>query len=224
MRSILLALLPLFIFTGCITLPFNQDKIIAKNKYYTNNGGNAIGYQLKNTKPTTTRNKNNILQQKISYKRLNDVIVSIGQQLFMSNIKKNNTNIVLTSFADLNKLNKTTTFGRLISESMFRELQIRQFKVVDFRGQNAVSINKTGEFHITRNISKLKNQIKTSEYILVGTYVIFEHNNILINARIIDSETGYIISTARVVYEIEDCSLFNLCPKDIKSINLVKDN
>jgi TolB-like protein len=167
--------------------------------------------------------KKNIYNRDYSHKNLNGAIVSIANQLLTSNISKTkNTSIILTSFADLNKLNQTTTFGRLVSESMFNELHVRKFKVTDFRGQDAVSVNGDGEFHITRDVDKLKDHIEATEYVVVGTYVKFEHGTILINARIIDSESGAIISTARVIYKPADCSLFDMCiqkKEDIKPPN-----
>ena len=140
------------------------------------------------------------------HQNLNNAILSIADQLFLTNIiKDKNTTLILTSFVDLDNLNKTTTFGRLLSESMFNELHIRSFRVTDFRGQNAISVNAEGEFHITRDVEKLKDHISATEYVVVGTYVKFEQGNILLNARIIDSETGEIISTARVLYKPENC-------------------
>ena len=112
---------------------------------------------------------------------------------------------------------------------MFNELHIRKFNVTDFRGQDAISVNADGEFHITRDVDKLKDHISATEYIVVGTYVKFENSSVLINSRIIDSETGAIISTARVIYTPKDCRLFNLCniknskPADF-GIDIVTDN
>jgi len=146
------------------------------------------------------------------YQNLNGAIVALADQLFVSNtFKDRDPSIILTSFVDLNKFGKTTTFGRLISESLFNELHIRNFKVTDFRGQAAVSVNADGEFHITRDVDRLKDHIEATEYIVVGTYVGFENDSVLINSRILDSETGAIISTARIIYKPRDCRLYNLC-------------
>jgi TolB-like protein len=149
------------------------------------------------------------------FQDLNSVIVALADQLLVTNginnKKKSQNKIMLTSFVDLNQFNKTTVFGRLVSESMFNELYIRKFKVADIRGQNAVSINANGEFHITRDIKKLKKHIEGINYILVGTYVKFENNSLLLNARILDSLNGDVISSARIVYKPRDCKIFNIC-------------
>jgi len=146
------------------------------------------------------------------YQNLNGAILAIADQLLTSNIKKQaNTRIVLTSLVQLSEFNKTTSFGRIVSESLFNELHIRKFNVTDFRGQDAIVVNKNGEFHITRDTGKLKNQIENSEYILVGTYSRFEDESILINARIMDSLSGELISSARIIYAPKDCKLFDIC-------------
>ena len=207
-----ISLVLMFFLTGCYS---NYDKASSYENYVLNK---VRGSDY--TKPYA--NIDNI------YQNLNGAIVSIADQLLISNISKTkNTSIILTSFADLNKLNQTTTFGRLISESMFNELHVRKFKVTDFRGQDAVSVNADGEFHITRDVDRLKDYIGETNYILVGTYVKFENDTILINARILDSLTGAIISTARVIYKPLDCSLFDMCkekPKSKKTADCEIDN
>lgn len=146
------------------------------------------------------------------FNNLNNTIIDIADQLFHTNYnKKTPLRIILTSFTDLNNLDKTSSFGRLVSESMFNELHIRNFKISDFRGQDAVSVNDEGEFHITRDVSKLKDSIESTEFILVGTYVKFEHQSLLINARIIDSITGEVVSSARAIYQPKDCTIFGIC-------------
>jgi len=169
---------------------------------------------------TTTSQENTINTYKKDdrsiFNNLNTTITDLATQLFKSNIyKKGTTNIVLTSFVNLNKLNETTIFGRLVSESMFNELHVLQFKVTDFRGQDAINVNEDGEFHITRDTEKTRDIISGIEFILVGTYVKFENQSLLINARIIDSISGEVISSARSIYKPKDCSIFGIC-KNIK--------
>ncbi|MEA2018083.1 MAG: FlgO family outer membrane protein, partial [Campylobacterota bacterium] len=89
----------------------------------------------------------------------------------------------------------------------------------DFRGQDAVLVNEDGEFHITRDTEKLRDIINGIEFILVGTYVKFENQSLLINARIIDSISGEVISSGRSVYKPKDCQIFGIC----KNIETQKD-
>jgi TolB-like protein len=155
---------------------------------------------------------------------INDAILSIANQLSTNNkIALTDTGtITVTSFVNLTQLNKTSQFGRVLSESLFSELFIRGFNLADFRGQNAISINNNGEFYITRNITKLQSEVSNT-YILVGTYSKI-NENIMLNARILDNKTGKIVSSARAMYFNDDCSIFGVCGNKNRKIRLVTDN
>jgi len=56
---------------------------------------------------------------------------------------------------------------------MLSELHKIGFKVLDFHGKDAMLVNKDGEFYITRDITKLKDEINNAN-ILVGTYSLFD--------------------------------------------------
>jgi len=152
---------------------------------------------------------------------LNDAIISLANQLSLNNkmVKTDTGTITLTSFVDLKSLNSTSQFGRVLGESLFSELFVRGFNITDFRGQNAISVNKTGEFFITRNIKKLSSEVSNT-YILVGTYSKIDQN-IMINARIIDNKTGKLITSARAMYANDDCSIFGLCNNSQRKIKIV---
>jgi TolB-like protein len=154
---------------------------------------------------------------------LNDAILSLANQLSQNNkLQANDTGtITLTSFVDLKKLNQTSQFGRVLGESLFSELFIRGFNVTDFRGQNAISVNKSGEFFITRNISKLASEVSNT-YVLVGTYSKIDQN-VIINARILDNKTGKIVTSARAMYANDDCSLFGSCNNIRRKIKIVPE-
>lgn len=210
MRFILPLIITLFI-TGCSLLepmkPMKQnDKIDKKMQNKKNDDIFSTKYDAK---------------QDHIYSNLNNTIIDMADQLFNTRLnKKTPARVILTSFVDLDNLDKTSTFGRLLSESMFNELHVRKFSVTDFRGQDAVSVNEDGEFHISRDVEKLKDTIDSIEYILVGTYVKFEDQSLLINARILDSISGAVLSSARVVYRPRDCSLYGICKNKESSYNL----
>ncbi|HIP13456.1 MAG TPA: hypothetical protein EYG73_12155 [Arcobacter sp.] len=158
-----------------------------------------------------------------THNTLNDAILSIANQLSTnSSLKATDTGTVtITSFVNLQYLNKTSQFGRVLSESLFSELFVRGFNLSDFRGQNAISINGNGEFYITRNVTKLQSEVSNT-YILVGTYSKIDQN-IMLNARIIDNKTGKIVSSARAMYSNDDCSIFGTCNNALRKIKIVKE-
>ena len=158
------------------------------------------------------------------HKTLNSAILSIANQLSKNNklSPTDSGTLTVTSFVDLKQLNKTSQFGRVLSESLFSELFIRGFNLADFRGQNAISINATGEFYITRNITKLQSEVSNS-YVLVGTYSKIDQN-VMLNARVLDNKTGKIVTSARAMYANEDCAIFGLCNNAQRKIRIISDD
>lgn len=180
-------ILTLFIFTGCSS---------KKNK------------AVKNTE---------VIKTKLLNKKLNNAIIDMSEQLF-KNAKVNLLvdKIALTSFVNLHKFSKTNDFGRKISESFFNELHIRGFRIIDLRGTKTIRVNDSGEFFITRSKEKLDEKRVETSYILVGTYSNFG-NGVMMNARIIDTESGDVVASARSIVDDVHCSITDSCkPKPKK--------
>lgn len=146
----------------------------------------------------------------------NESIVHMANQLTSTSRISDNAKITITSFVDLHKLNKTTHFGRKISESFYSELHKRGFRLVDARGTKTIRINADGEFFITRDIKLLNNKRIENSYILVGTYTKFG-NGVMLNARIIDNITGDVLSAGRTVIDVDDCDLYENCEDKAKT-------
>ena len=159
---------------------------------------------------------------------LADTVEKIANQLLSTMNIKDIDAVAITSFVDLNKLNKTTRFGRIMSESFFNALNKRGVNVMDFRGQKSLSINADGEFFLSRNIKKIHSPIKNS-YVLVGTYAKIEEG-IIINSRILDNISGRVIASSRVIYHSNNCELLESCATPaaepmikVRTINVTTD-
>jgi TolB-like protein len=153
---------------------------------------------------------------------LDSAISEIATQLLLNipaNAQKQNK-LILTTFVDLNTLSKTSPFGRVISESLIDELHSKNFKIVDFRTQEVLTINKDGEFSLTRDVTKLKDEVQEA-LIVVGTYSVIDDNAVVLNARIMNTFTSDVISTAKVIYHFKNCEEFNIC-KEVEKPNQVK--
>lgn len=147
---------------------------------------------------------------------IDEGIIDIADQLVKSSRLKINSKIAITSFVNLSNLDKSSYFGRKVSESMFNELHIRGFNLIDIRGTKSIRVNDNGEFFISRNIKLLNNKTVLTPYILVGTYSQFG-KGILLNARIVDNTTGDVISTARTIIDINSCDISDNCIKKSKN-------
>jgi TolB-like protein len=153
---------------------------------------------------------------------LDSAVSEISTQLLLnipSNSQKQNK-LILTTFVDLNTLSKTSPFGRVISESLIDELHSKNFKIVDFRMQEVLTINNNGEFSLTRDVTKLKDEVQEA-LIVVGTYSVIDDHTVVLNARIMNTFTSDVISTAKVIYQFKNCEEFNIC-KEVEKPNQVK--
>jgi len=104
---------------------------------------------------------------------------------------------------------------------MFDELHERGFHVTDIRGSKTIRVNANGEFFITRDIKLLDKKVVSASYILVGTYSKFGEG-ILLNVRILDNQSGDVVSTARTIININQCDVYEDCKKVKKVTKKVK--
>lgn len=155
---------------------------------------------------------------------LENTITSLATQMMQNKKFDTSKAVLITSFVRLDNLKKTTEFGRVISESMINELSNRGFNVIEFRGQMSVSVNAQGEYYITRDVDKMRQKI-VNTYVVVGTYS-RQYGKVMLNARVLDNNSGQIISSARSTYVHNlrnDCVVFKDC-KPPRTIKIVKEN
>lgn len=147
-----------------------------------------------------------------SYYDINTLVSEISNQLLLniSNKDKKYNKFVITTFVNLDNFSKTSKFARIVSESLIDEMHKRRFKIIDFRTQDAISIDKEGSFILTRDVQKLRDEIPES-LLLIGTYTKIAANKVLINARIINNFTSQVLSTAKIVYTFNNCYDLGLC-------------
>ncbi len=120
--------------------------------------------------------------------------------------------IIVTTFVNLNELERTSVFGRMMAEKLLDELNRKGFTVVEIRRAQdlfvkkaAVNVDKNvdknsvpGEFILTRDTSELAGRTN-ARAVLAGTYVATT-DMLIINARLVDIKTPRIL--ASVSYEV----------------------
>ena len=123
-------------------------------------------------------------------------IIFVADQLDRNRDADSNAKpILVTSFSNLDNLNETNSFGRLIAEQLMHELKVRGWQVVDLRLTKSVIVNQTGEFSLSRDLGRIRESFPIGN-VLVGTYS-RTTDGVLISARIIDVATGHVQSTAQ---------------------------
>lgn len=108
---------------------------------------------------------------------------------------------IVTTFTSLDKLDNTAPFGRLISENLMHGLQLHKWQILEARLSKGIDVNAAGEFSLSRDISKLKEEYKISG-VVTGTYSVAE-GNLTVNARVIDVNTGIMISSAQTYIPVQ---------------------
>lgn len=102
---------------------------------------------------------------------------------------------ILTNVVSLSNLGDSSELGRLIGEHLMHELQLRYWTVSDIRLNRDVVINESGEFALTRDIKKLRDNIPAAN-VVTGTYT-NTADGVLVNVRVLDLTTGQVMSTAQ---------------------------
>jgi TolB-like protein len=123
-------------------------------------------------------------------------VADLASQLNQNMGRRAGQVFILTSFSDLNRLQESSHLGQLLSENLIHELQVRGWDLVELRLANAVSVNSAGEFGLSREHRRLKEQFQASG-IITGTYSL-AGRYVMVNARVMNYETGAVVSTAQV--------------------------
>jgi TolB-like protein len=155
--------------------------------------------------------------------RFNSKLIFLADQLERNVDRKTLSNtFIVTTFTNLNKLSETTSFGRLVAENVMHELQVRRWQVFEVRLTKDVVVNDTGEFSLSRDINRLK-ELYNIGGIVTGTYSVAD-GNIVVNARVIDINTGIVISSAQTYIPANyftDALLYN--ERNLKPMRIVGD-
>lgn len=129
--------------------------------------------------------------------RFNARMIFLADQIERNADRKALSNtFIVTSFVNLNRLSETTPFGRLVAENMIHELQVRKWQVFEVRLTKDIVINESGEFSLSRDIKKLRDQYKIGG-IVAGTYSV-SGGHIIVNSRVIDINTGLVVSSGQI--------------------------
>lgn len=122
--------------------------------------------------------------------------------------------LLITTFVDINKLYRTSSFGRYVADQLMNEFQQHAFKVIDMRKSQSVMVQeKRGEYGLSRDQYEIAPSFSAGA-MLTGTYLVGE-KEIIVNARILDNKTAALLSSATVTFPRN--SLSDLLLKDTAS-------
>lgn len=102
--------------------------------------------------------------------------------------------LLAASFVNINRLEESSTLGRLISEQISSRMAQHGFRVLETKlRQNSIYIKEgEGEFLLSRQLQEISAS-HNSDLVIVGTYTVAE-KSIYISARIVNAGNSTIVS------------------------------
>ncbi|WP_051822303.1 FlgO family outer membrane protein [Desulfonatronum thiodismutans] len=106
--------------------------------------------------------------------------------------------ILFTSFVDLDDLNTSSTFGRLLGEQVASRISQQGYRVVELklRQGSMVFSQEAGELILSRDLRDVRTNHDT-QAVLVGTYVMTD-NAVIVSAKLLSTLDGAVLSTRDV--------------------------
>jgi len=150
---------------------------------------------------------------------INELVSSISSQLTKNKNFKNlqESAIAITSFVSLDNLKATSRLSNILSENLIHEMQVRGYKVIDFKTMEKIKIDSRGDFLFSRDVAKLRSELNI-DYALTGTYVKYRSGTV-VNARIIDLKTHIVLSSAQVLIPTRVVKRVSSIKSEIPSLN-----
>ncbi len=101
--------------------------------------------------------------------------------------------VIVVSVVNMNQLNKTSAFGRLISEQLSARMSQLKYNVVELKLRNDILVkNNQGEFLLTREIKDIADSVN-AQAVLVGTYA-ENTNDVYVNLKIVRPSNNVVLA------------------------------
>jgi len=107
--------------------------------------------------------------------------------------------VAVSSFVELKKLTRTSSFGRYLAEQLMTEFQQQGYPVLEVRKSTSILVQeKRGEYGLSRNLKEIPPEV-AARTLITGTYTV-AGDHILVNAKIIDNKTAQLLSSATMLF------------------------
>ncbi len=159
---------------------------------------------------------------------INQIVGTIADQLAQNKDFKNikDTPIAVASIVNLENYKETDKLGNVIEENLIHEMQVRGFKVVDYKTMPTIKVGEHGDYAFSRLLYELKKE-QHINYVLAGTYTKYR-GGIAINCRLIDLRSNVVVSSAQtyipaqLVGAVDYKSGFDIYPGAVTKVKVVK--
>jgi len=102
--------------------------------------------------------------------------------------------ILSTSFANIDNLQESSTFGRLVGDTVAGDLVGRGFNMIEIRLRNSLYMEpRVGEFMLSRELRHVSAE-HDAQAVLVGTYAV-GGEYVYVNARLVSVDDSRVLSS-----------------------------
>jgi len=126
--------------------------------------------------------------------------------------------VIVATIANIDKMEKTDTFGRVVSEQVSSRLAQRGLTISELKLRKSVNIKQGikdrtegGEFMLSRDIDDIRTEYKVG-YVLTGTYGV-AGDEVMVNLKMLDIQSGHIVGASDFSVDI-DANIKNLLRRD----------
>lgn len=108
--------------------------------------------------------------------------------------------LLSTTFANLDDLAKTSTFGRYTAEQLSGELRNREFSVIEpRRSKELMILPRTGELALSREIQEIFTSYKANT-LLTGTYTVTAQQ-VALSVRLVLARTNSVLASGTIFFD-----------------------
>jgi TolB-like protein len=139
-----------------------------------------------------------------SYAQLSKIVGWAGNDLAnqMRSQGYGTSRLLVTSFTDLQSVDKTNKCGRLVAENLTNRLHMLGLQIVEARlGRSLVMQDGQGEMLLSRNPELAQHDVQ-SHFVVTGTYAQTQEG-FAFNVRIIDPTTRSVLASTTFVLPVE---------------------
>ena len=100
--------------------------------------------------------------------------------------------VLVATVVNMNQLNSTSTFGRLVSEQIAARLSQLHYQIVEPKLRGDLVVRADGEFLMTRELKEMAKAF-SAQAVVVGTYV-ESTKDVFVNIKVVQPETNQVLA------------------------------
>lgn len=125
--------------------------------------------------------------------------------------------IIVATVVDIDELERSSTLGRYISESVSSRFTQHHYRMIEMKFQNAVYMKKSeGELMLTRELREIATTHQ-AQAVIVGTYS-RARNAVLVNVKVVQPETNVVLGAVDYPLEVDRdiCAMIERDPRSCR--------